>query len=108
MLKPIAIGVLQTSKQANFIGLMVESVSNLNLKDNEIYLVGNFNINLFQKGNYILNGKRSTTFQGSVYTLINRYKEFCQICSLKQLITCPTRLTCHTSSLIDHILYNGL
>ena len=45
--------------------------------------------------------------QGAVRTLINKYQEFCQIFSLKQLITCPTRVTCNTSSLIDHILTNS-
>ena len=84
--------------------LMVEKFSNLNLKDNEIYLLGDFNINLFQNGKYILNGKRSTTSQGSVHTMINRYREFCQIHSLKQLITCPTRITCNISTHIDLIL----
>ena len=39
--------------------LMVEKFSNLNLKDNEIYLLGDFNINPFQSGNYILNGKKA-------------------------------------------------
>ena len=39
--------------------------------------------------------------------MINRYKDFCQIHSLKQLITCPTRVTCNTSTLIDHILTNS-
>ena len=37
--------------------------------------------------------------------MINRYKEFCQIHSLKQLITCPTREV--FSTLIDHILTNS-
>ena len=36
--------------------------------------------------------------------MINRYKEFCQIHSLKQLITCPTCVTCNNFTLIDHIL----
>ena len=87
--------------------IMVEKFSNLNLKDYEIYLLGEFSINHFQNGKDILNGKRSTTSQGSVHTMINRYKEFCQIHSLKQLITCPTRVTCNTSTLIDHILTNS-
>ena len=39
--------------------------------------------------------------------MINRYKEFCQIHSLKQLITCPTGVTYNTSILIDHILTNS-
>ena len=56
--------------------LMIKKFSNLNLKDNEIYLLGDFNINLFQNDKYAVNGKRSTTSQGSVYTMINRYKGF--------------------------------
>ena len=39
--------------------------------------------------------------------MINRYKEFCQIHSLKQLVTCPIRVTSNTSILIDHILTNS-
>ena len=70
--------------------LMVEKFSNLNLKDNEIYLLGDFSINLFQNGNYILNGKRSTNSQGSVHTLIKICMKFCQIYFLEQLITCAT------------------
>ena len=36
-------------------------------------------------------------------------KKYAQICStlgLKQLIKHPTRITCHTSTLIDHIITN--
>ena len=84
--------------------LIVKSFYLLNLKDNKIYLLGDFNINLLQNGNYILNKKEMTVCQGAAHTLINKYQEFCQTSSLKQLITCPTRITCNTSSLIDHIL----
>ena len=34
--------------------LMAEKFSGLNLKDNQIYLLSDFNINLFQNGKYIL------------------------------------------------------
>ena len=88
--------------------LIVKSFSLLNLKDNEIYLLGDFNINLLQIGNYILNRKGLAACQGPVHTLINKYQEFCQVFSLKQLITYPTRVTCNTSSLIDHILTNSI
>ena len=37
--------------------LLVKSFSLINLKDNEIYLLGDFNNNLLQNGNYILNRK---------------------------------------------------
>ena len=39
--------------------------------------------------------------------MINRHKEFYQIHSLKQLTTCPTRVTCNISNLFDHILTNS-
>ena len=45
--------------------------------------------------------------QGPVQTLTNNYQEFCHIFSLKQLIACPARVTCNTSSLTDHILTNS-
>ena len=45
--------------------------------------------------------------QGPVHTLINKYQEFGQIFSLKQLIIFPTRVTCSGSSLTDHILTNS-
>ena len=63
--KPITIGVFyRPPTQAEFMDLMIERFSNLNLKDNEIYLLGDFNINLFQNGKCILNRKRSTTSLG--------------------------------------------
>ena len=73
--KPITVGVFyRPPNQDNLEDLMVKKFSNLNLIDNEIYLLGDFNINLFQNGNYILNRRRSTTSQGSAHTFINRYK----------------------------------
>ena len=91
--KPITIGVFyRPPNQANFMELIVKSFSLLNLKDDEIYLLGDFNINLLQNGNYILNRKGLATYEVPVHTLINKYQEFCQMFSLKQLITCPTRV----------------
>ena len=49
-----------------------------------------------------------TTSQGSVHTLINRSKEFCQVYSLEQLITYPTSVSCNTSFIIDQILTNSM
>ena len=37
--------------------LIAKSFSLLNPKDNEIYLLGDFNISFLQNGNYILNRK---------------------------------------------------
>ena len=76
-------------------------------QDNEICFPGDFNVNLYQNGNYILKGKKSATSQGLVHTLINRHKKFCQIYSIKQFITCPTRVTCSNFSLIGYIFTNS-
>ena len=103
--KPITIDVFgRRPNQANFMELIVKVFSLLNLKDNEIYLLGDFNINLLQNENYILNRKGMAACQGPVHTLINKYQEFCQIFSLKQFVTCPTRVTCNTCPLMNHIL----
>ena len=67
--------------------LIVKALSHLNLKDNEIYLLGDFNINLLQNANYILNGKGMTACQGPVHTLINKYQEFCHATPLLLLTT---------------------
>ena len=88
--------------------LIVKSFSLLNLKDNEIYLFGDFTNNLLQNRNYISNRKGLAACQKPVRTFIKKYQEFCRIFSLKQLITCPTRVTCNTSSLINHIVINSL
>ena len=107
--KPITIGVFyRPPNQANFMELIVKSFSLLNLKYNQIYLFGDFTNNLLQNRNYISNRKGLATCQKPVHTFIKKYQEFCRIFSLKELITCPTRVTCNTSSLIDHIVINSL
>ena len=54
--KSITKGVFyRPPNQVEFMDLMVEKFSNLSLKDTEIYLLCDFNINLFQNGKYFLN-----------------------------------------------------
>lgn len=62
--------------------LIVKNFPHLNLKDNGICFLGEFNINLLQDRNYILNGKVAAACQRPLYTLISKY-EFCQINYLK-------------------------
>ena len=59
--------------------LIGKSFPLLNLKNNEIYLLGDFNINLLQNRYNTLIRKGMTACQGPVHTLINKYQEFCQI-----------------------------
>ena len=103
--KPITIGIFyRPPDQRNFI----ESISNeftlLNFESNEVYLLGDFNFNLYDNQKCIFkNFARSTK---SVDSETKNYIEFCLLFGLEQLILTPTRITCNSSSLIDHILTN--
>ena len=57
-LKLVTISIFyRPPNQANFMELIAKGFSHINLKDNEIYLLGDFNINLLQNGNYNSNRK---------------------------------------------------
>ena len=90
--KPITTSVFyRPPNQANFMELIVKGSSHLNLKDNEIYLFGNFNVNLLQNRNYILSEKGMAACQEPVQTLIHKYQEFCHIFFLKAINNLPCR-----------------
>ena len=74
---------------------------------NEIYLLGDTNINLLQNGKFILKENQSYKLKSSSSALVKEYKEFCQTFSLTEIIKEPTRITCSTSTLLDHILTNS-
>ena len=75
--------------------------------DNEIYVLGDFNINLLFRDKYVLNKSNEIKkLDKNLLPEIKRYKEFCSMYGLSQLIDCPTRITSNTSTLIDHILTN--
>ena len=76
-------------------------------KTNEIYLLGHFNINLFQNGKFILKEDQSYKIENFGSALANKYKEFCQTFSLTEIIKEPTLITCSTTTLPDHILTNS-
>ena len=76
-------------------------------KTNEIYLLRDFNINLLQNGKFILKENQSYKLKSSSSALVNKYKEFCQTFSLTEIIKEPTRITCSTSTMLDHILTNS-
>ena len=71
--------------------------------------MGDININLLQKnGNYVLDKTNLVVSESeTIHPLLKQYKQFISNFGLKQLIKHPTRVTCDTSSLIDHILINS-
>ena len=68
----------------------------------ETYILGEFNINLYHNGKYIL-CKNNTLVSRSVSNDARNYHQFCTMFGLKQ-IKSPTRITSRNISLIDHIL----
>ena len=79
---------------SHFLDKLTLAISKTNNFDNqEVYILGDLNINLNNK-NDSSNG-------------IKRYKEFCSLHGLKQIIEAPTRTTDRSSSLVDHILTNS-
>ena len=75
--------------------------------DNEIFLLGDFNINLLDNGKYILKENQAMQNHIPSTSLVSQYKLFCQRYSLEQIIKHATRTTCSSSTLIDHILTNS-
>ena len=72
-----------------------------------MYVLGDLNINLLQNSKYILeNTKNITKNFPDIPADAKKYIEFCQTFGLKQLICSPTRITCNTSTLLDHIITN--
>ena len=94
--KPILIGVVyRPPKQAGFlykISIALESIPNFN--KHETYILGDININLLHNGQTVPMG-------------IKKYRDFCSIQSLTQIIKNATRITETSSSLLDHILTNS-
>ena len=61
-----------------------------------------------QNGKFILKENQPNISKIDTTPLINKYKEFCQTFSLTEILKDSTRITCSTSSLLDHILTNSL
>ena len=75
--KPIAIGIFDRSPNENdVLSLFSNEFQRIDSKTNEIYLLGDFNINLLQNGKFILKENLSYKLKGSSSALVNKYKEF--------------------------------
>ena len=106
--KPIAVGIFYRPPNSNdFLNLLSNSFQQIDLNKNEIYLLGDVNINIFQNGKFLLKENQSNQVKDPTSSLISKYKEFCQSFFLTEIIKePPTRTTCNTASLLDHILAN--
>ena len=80
-----------------------ENLSKVDTNNVEIYILGDFNINLWHNGHYVFQEHNLLSCH-SVPNDVKNYFNFCTMFGLKQLIESPTRITCSSSSIIDHIL----
>ena len=102
--KPITIGTIyRQPNQSNFLEILSENMNKIDLISNEIYILGNFRINLSLNYSHIFSNK-SMLNNKSISSDVKSYYEFCTFFSLHQLIKVPTRITCNSATIIDHIL----
>ena len=94
--KPIFLGILyRPPDQSKFFDNLSTSISQTcSFNEQEVYILGDLNINLINSQKHTPNG-------------IKRYKEFCSLHGIEQLLTLPTRITNNSLSLLDHILTNS-
>ena len=82
---------------------MNEYLYKLDTINKESYIFGVFITHLYINNKYVFE-KCSTIVSNTIPYDIQKYQEFCDFFSLKQLITCPTRISYSSSTIIDHIL----
>ena len=90
--KPILMGILyRPPDQSKFLDNLSTSISQTcSSNEQEFYILGDLNINLINSQKHTPNG-------------IKRYKEFCSLHGIEELLTLPTHIIKNSSSLLDHV-----
>ena len=89
--------------QTNFLEILNMTFEKVDVDKKEIYILSDFNINMYHNNRYIVRDDNTISSKFLSHDIKN-YHQFCTMHGLKQLIQSPTRVTCSTSTLIDHIL----
>ena len=105
---PIMVGIIyKPPDQLTFPETLSDSLSTLNILNEECYILGDLNINLSKNGTLLReNNKNIVKGTNKISTLEKKYFEFWNTFEFKQIIQSPTGVTQSTSSLIHHILIN--
>ena len=91
--KPVVVRIIyRPPSQSEFLEIINTHFSKLDTNNNEIYILGDFNINLYLNNSYIFL-KNNLLQSQSITSDIKKYYEFCTMFGLKQLIEVPTRVT---------------
>ena len=91
--------------QTNFLEILNMTFEKVDIDKKEIYILGDFNINIYHN-RYIVHDNNTISPKFLSHDVKN-YHQFFMMHVLKQLIQSQTRVTCSTSTLIDHILANA-
>ena len=89
--------------QSIFLKVLNNNMNKIDLLNNKIYILGDFNINLYLNDSYFLE-KNSILSTKLIPSNVNSDHEFCMSFRLKQLMRVPTRITSSSLTIIDHIL----
>ena len=93
----MTVGVYRSPSQTSFLETMDEHFYKRDTISKETYILGDLNIK------YVFE-ECSTTVCNTMPHDVRKYQEFCNVFNLKQLISCPTRITCSCSTIIGHII----
>ena len=104
--KPISIAIVYKPPTDNhFLDYLSRGLNDFNLIENDLFILGDTNINIFNNGENIFDKYKIMSKKKSNFGAVAKnYAQICSTLGLKQLMKHPTRITCHTSTLIDHII----
>ena len=106
--KPFVVGIFyRPPNQNDFLDSVSSDFHKLFPEKNDLFILGDMNINSEINGKSIFGKTTSKDFSAPIPALGKQYKEFCSSFSLTQLIDSPTRITSTSSSVIDHVLTNS-
>ena len=80
-----------------------ENFPNLDTLKKQLYILGDFNINLYQNQNHT-GCKNNTLVVATVSNYAKNYLQFCTMLGLTQIIKSPICISCSSTPIIDHIL----
>ena len=92
--KPITVGIIyRPPNQNNLLQTLNENFAKLDTLKKELYILGDFNINLYQNQNHT-GCKNNNLVSATASNDVKSYLQFCTMFGLTQIIKSPTRLTC--------------
>ena len=107
--RSITVGVFyRPPDQNNFLDTLESDLEKLDLSNNDVFLLGDFNINLLKNGRYIFESKNQV-LEDTHSALFKKYRNFCSHFAFKQILRKATRIACNSAdSLLDHILTKSI